>query len=173
MSEFQSSQASASGTAIAVSWPVLPLSGLTPDTLGNYLASLGLLTLAARQWEDIRACWRNGQFLLVNGPADIESLVALLRDVAESRNWSGYDKAWAKKQKDDTKNKNAASTSLWRSQQASEQELSLFQSHIATGDRLSFNPLFGSGGNAGRRDFPATPMSPRKGHHHGRWGPHD
>jgi len=155
MSEPHSSPALVRGTALAASWPVVSLAGLAPDTLGNILASLGLLTLVSRRWGNIRGCWRNEQFLLLNGPADIEGLAVFLREVAQGRKWSNYDKAWAKTQKADTKNKNAVSTSLWCSQRAPEQVLSLFHSHIVAGDRLSFNPLFGSGGNAGRRDFAA------------------
>jgi len=39
------------------------------------------------------------------------------------------------------------------SEHATKVELCLFDSHIAGGERLSFNPVFGSGGNAGQRDF--------------------
>jgi len=134
-------------------WYALALPGLTADTLGNHLASIGLLALAANRWPGVRGCWRNEQFVLINGPTEITSLVAWLADVAKDRGWSSYTKEWGKTQKADTKNSSAASTGKWRSLKATERELSLFHAHVALGDRLSFNPLLGSGGNAGRRDF--------------------
>lgn len=133
-------------------WPVTHLPGLTPDTLGSYLASIGLLSLASSRWPDVRACWRHGGFLLVNGPADLTSLISWLADVAEHRVWSNYARSWYKTQLADTNKKTAASTGQWRSQTATEQELGLFHAHLALGERLSFNPLFGNGGSTGNRD---------------------
>lgn len=141
------------GSGAAARWPVLVLPGLAPDTLGNYLASIGLLCLAARRWATVRACWRDGEFVLINGPADMASLKVELVDIAEQRGWSGYSRSWRKAQMSDTPRKTAAATSQWRSQAAGESELGVFQAHVALGDRLIFNPLFGSGGNAGRRNF--------------------
>ena len=136
-----------------VKWRVLQVPGLVPDSIGNYLASIGLLVLAERKWTGIRGCWRCDQFLLVNGPADFTSLVAFLVSIAESNGWSDYGRNWGAEQKADTKAKNTETTGQWRSLEAKELELPLFHSHLALGERLSFNPLFGSGGNAGRRDF--------------------
>jgi hypothetical protein len=134
-------------------WPVLVLPGLPADTLGNYFASLGLLSLAARRWVAVRACWRGGEFVLLDGPADLADLRADLVDIAEQRGWSGYSRSWHKAQMSDTAKKTAAATSRWRSQGAGESELGVFRAHVALGNRLIFNPLFGSGGNAGRRNF--------------------
>jgi CRISPR-associated protein Csx17 len=139
----------------AAHWPVVQLPGLVPDTIGNYLASIGLLTLAAREWPGIRGCWRDNQFLLVKGPLNVESLIAFLLSVGAARQWSDYGRHWASAQKIDTPNRASDATNQWRSQKAGEKVLPLFQSHLAIGERLSFNPLFGSGGNAGRRDFAA------------------
>jgi CRISPR-associated protein Csx17 len=151
MSEPGTNPAEEKGTAAR--WPVLVLPGLAPDTVGNYLASLGLLSLAARRWATVRACWRDGQFVLINGPADLAALRVELVGIAEQRGWSGYSRSWRKAQMSDTQKKTAAATSRWRSQEAGEMEINLFQAHVALGDRLVFNPLFGSGGNAGRRNF--------------------
>jgi CRISPR-associated protein Csx17 len=134
-------------------WPVLALPGLTPDVLGNYLASIGLLALLSRGWPGVRACWRKEQFVLVNGPVDIEKLDTWLSDIAERRAWPGYARPWLKAQKADTKNGSAAATTHWRSQRATEPELRQLHSHLGLGEGLSFNPLLGSGGNSGRRDF--------------------
>ena len=153
MSDAKSIPVSIGATTVDAGWHALTLPGLTPDILGNHLASIGLLALAASRWPGVRGCWRNEQFVLINGPAEITSLVAWLAGVAKDRGWSSYTKAWGKTQKADTKNSSAASTGQWRSQQATERELRLFHAHVALGERLSFNPLLGSGGNAGRRDF--------------------
>jgi CRISPR-associated protein Csx17 len=153
MSESLPIPTSTTGAAPAASWHTLALPGLALDTIGHYLASIGILALASREWPGIRGCWRSEQFLLINGPPDIDSLAVFLLGVAKESKWSNYEKAWADKQKEDTKNKNSVFTGLWRSQEATESELCLFDSHIAGGERLSFNPVFGSGGNAGQRDF--------------------
>ncbi len=152
-SDSKSIPVSVGATPVDARWYALVLPGLTADTLGNHLASLGLLALAANHWPGVRGCWRNEQFVLINGPAEITSLAAWLADVAKDLRWSSYTKEWGKTQKADTKNSSASSTGQWRSRQATERELGLFHAHVALGERLSFNPLLGSGGNAGRRDF--------------------
>ncbi len=38
----------------AIRLPVVPIPGLTPDSLGNYLASLGLLRVLAHEWPQVR-----------------------------------------------------------------------------------------------------------------------
>src|SRR5436305_1178264 len=111
MSDANINSISASGTSTGMRWSALPLPGLTPDTLGNYLASLGLLSLASSHWPNVRGCWRHGQFVLINGPADLASLISWLSDIAERRLWSNYSRTWSKTQQADTKNKNALSTS--------------------------------------------------------------
>lgn len=133
--------------------PVLPLAGLHLDTLGHYLAALGLLRLAARQWPAIKGCWRNGVYHLVGGPKDFSELETFMLDIGENNKWTQYAQGWAGEQKKDTKGKTAANVSLWRSNQASEAESIFALSHLATAERLSFNPVFGTGGNAGKRNF--------------------
>jgi CRISPR-associated protein Csx17 len=132
----------------------LPLTGLNLDSLGNYLAALGLLNLARRKWPSVRGCWKDERFVLVGGPADLVELERFLSEIAEQRGWSAYEKAWDSQQKADTKAQSARNSSLWRANGADETELAYFHSHLATGRKLSFNPLFGTGGNSGKRDFP-------------------
>ena len=132
----------------------LPLPGLNLDSLGNYLAALGLLSLARRKWPSVRGCWKDERFVLVGGPAELTDLESVLSEIAEQRGWSAYEKAWHSQQKADTKAQNARNSSLWRANEADETELAFFHSHLATGRKLSFNPLFGTGGNSGKRDFP-------------------
>ncbi len=135
----------------------VPFPGLTLDTLGLYLAALGLLRVLSRKWPAVRGCWRNGRFTTVMGPDSSQQLEEFVYQVGLDENWSGYGRPWAKFQKKDTKLKQAKKpamhTALWRAHCATENQAALQQSHIAVGRELTFNPLFGSGGNAGRRSF--------------------
>lgn len=134
--------------------PVLGLPGLSPDCLGNYLASLGLLRMLARKWPSTRIAWRDEVLQVVGGPPTLEELLDELLRVANKREWTQYDKAWSDAQKKGTKAKSGAPLYLWRSG-APEDQLRLFDAHAVPHERVSFNPLLGSGGNAGRRDFAA------------------
>ena len=87
----------------------LPLPGLNLDSLGNYLAALGLLTLARRKWPSVRGCWKDERFVLVGGPSDFGELEGVLSEIAEQRGWSAYAKAWDSQQKADTKAQSARS----------------------------------------------------------------
>ena len=129
------------------------LPGLNLDSLGNYFAALGLLCLAGRKWPTVRGCWKDESFVLVGGPSALGELEALLDGIAVNREWSSYEKVWEASQKADTKAQSARTTSLWRSREADEAELSMSQAHIATGQKLNFNPVFGNGGSIGNRDF--------------------
>lgn len=132
---------------------VVALPGLHLDSLGRCLAALGLLSICSRRWTSLRGGWRGSLFYLAGGPTTEDELVEYLAGIGERGEWSQYSKGWDKHQKADTKAKSAAATARWRSREASEESLSLLQSHIAPAARLSFNPLFGTGGNAGKRDF--------------------
>ena len=132
---------------------VVTLPGLHLDSLGRCLAALGLLSLCSRRWTSLRGGWRSGVFYLAGGPVTQDELVEYLAGVGERGEWSHYSKGWDVHQKADTKAKSAAHTARWRCREASEESISLLQSHIAPAARLSFNPLFGTGGNAGKRDF--------------------
>lgn len=137
----------------SVPWNVLSLPGLTLDSLGHYLAALGLLVILNRRWPAVRGCWRQGRFVLVNGPADQDELIKQLAAVATDGKWMDYQKNWDKALKEDTNGESSDKSSLWRSHQANEKFLPVFHAHLALADRLSFNPLFGTGGNSGQRDF--------------------
>lgn len=136
----------------------IPIPGLSPDTLGNYLASLGLLRIISRKWPTARCCWRDGVFTLL-GSFTFDEVTAFIRTVAEEDAWTPYSKAWDAQQKKDTKlaqaKKPIANVAAWRAQEASEADAILSQSHLIPGSRLSFNPMFGNGGSIGNRDFPA------------------
>jgi CRISPR-associated protein Csx17 len=134
--------------------PVLPLPGLSPDSLGNYLASLGLLCVLSRNWPSTRIAWHDEVLSMVGGPPTLDALLHELVRVATAREWTQYDKAWSDAQKKGTKAKSGEPLALWQGQ-ADEAHLKLFAAHAVPHARVSFNPLLGSGGNAGRRDFAA------------------
>ncbi|HXX67868.1 MAG TPA: type I-U CRISPR-associated protein Csx17 [Polyangiaceae bacterium] len=142
--------------------PVLALPGLFPDSLGNYLASLGLLRALSRRWPRTRIAWRDEVLQVVGGPPTLNELLDELMRISDTQNesdvgkheWTQYDKAWSDAQKKSTKAKSGAPLALWQSE-APETQLQLFAAHAVPHARVSFNPLLGSGGNAGRRDFAA------------------
>ena len=89
---------------------------------------------------------------MVGGPGDLAELETSLSEIGKSKQWSTYEKVWETAQKAD-RGKGVENTNLWRSRDADEYELAMSQAHIATGSKLAFNPIFGTGGNAGARDF--------------------
>lgn len=140
--------------------PVLALPGLSPDSLGNYLASLGLFRLLSRRWPSTRIAWRDEVLQVVGSPTTLDELLDELVRIAgtqcdsdvSKREWTQYDKAWSDAQKKGTKAKSGALLALWQAE-AQESQLQFFAAHAVPHARVSFNPLLGSGGNAGKRDF--------------------
>jgi len=130
--------------------------GLHLDSLGHYLAALGLLDLAARDglWPRVRGAWRDGAFLLVGGPPDVDVLAqGLASRAAQGNLFREYNRDdWKAAQKESTKQRTGAIIGAWRNQ-CSEEECDLLDAHLLAAGRVSFNPLLGSGGNAGRRCF--------------------
>lgn len=138
--------------------PAIPLPGLTLDTLGLYFVALGLMRTLSRRWPSVKGCWRNEGFAIVAGPNSPEELEGFVYDIGHGGDWGvDYSRQWGAPQKEDTKlrksKKPATHMAMWRAFKASENEAALQQSHIAVGTKLNFNPIFGSGGNAGRREF--------------------
>jgi CRISPR-associated protein Csx17 len=144
--------------------PVLALPGLSPDSLGNYLASLGLLRVLSRRWPSTRIAWRDEVLQVVGGPTTIEELLDELVRIANTqvdsdvskREWTQYEKTWSEAQKKAKKDKSGAQLEILRAK-AQESQLQLFDAHAVSpkGVKKIFNPLLGTGGNAGRRDFAA------------------
>lgn len=140
--------------------PALALPGLSPDSLGNYLASLGLLRVLSRRWPSMRIAWRDEVLRVVGGPPTLDELLDELVRIASTqvesevskREWTQYDKAWSDAQKKGTKAKSGVPLALWQAE-AQEAQLPFFAAHAVPHARVSFNPLLGSGGNAGKRDF--------------------
>ena len=132
---------------------VVPLNGLRVDSMGAYLASLGLFSVTTRKWPRIRACWRDACFCLVGGPASLDDVIELVGEVGENNTWTDYSRPWDPDKKSDVKKKTSVRTAVWRAQKADEAELLSFGAHLALDGRIRMNPLLGTGGNAGRRDF--------------------
>ena len=130
----------------------IPLPGLWPESLGNYLASLGLLRILARRWPEVRIAWKDGVLHVVGGPDGVDALLDNLLDVAAKQGWTPYVRGWLAEQKQSTKVKSGAPLAKWQAD-APEEHLELFIAHVVPRDRAYFNPLFGSGGNAGKRAF--------------------
>lgn len=143
---------SESGTISALRLPGVPTPGLRPTSLGNYLATLGLLLVASRRWLGVRLAWRDGIPCLVGGPASVDELGQEMVACARNQTWTAYELAWQSKQKEGTKAKSGDPVALFRAT-AEEAMLSKLDAHIVPAARLFFNPLLGSGGNAGKRKF--------------------
>ena len=130
-------------------WPVVDLPGLTLDSLGHYVAALGLLRVATDNWTPVRGAWRDEHFALVAGPSGVDELVSKL--CARWQVWPQYAIPWREEQKQDTKAKSSQRLTRWRTTEPDEDLVESFDAHIVIGSRRSFNPLTGKGGNIGKR----------------------
>ena len=143
--------------------PAIPIAGLSPDSLGNYLASLGLLRLLARKWPSVRMAWRDDVLHVIGGPPALDALLEELVIVASKRAWTRYERNWAGAQKESSAlvaNKKTSAQSgspfaVWQAQ-AEEDVLELFAAHVVPNlAGRSFNPVLGRAGKIGQRDFAA------------------
>jgi hypothetical protein len=141
--------------------PALSLPGLSPDSLGNYLASLGLLRVLSRRWPSVRIAWRDEVLQVVGGPATLDELLDELVEIANRRSWTPYVRAWKDAQAESSriaKKLKISSTSgipfaLWQAK-AAEQLLESFVAHVVPhGSGRSMNPVLGKAGKIGQRDF--------------------
>ncbi len=127
-----------------------PFDGINTDSLGHYLAGLGLLAATSQLWPAIRACWRHGRFLLLSDQ---------VADAAEIKKYlltewkpTAYERWWSTAQKVDTKAK--SSFNLWKGRNdRSLDEVKLLDAHVVGMGRNCFNPVLGTGGNVGKRDL--------------------
>ncbi|MFB3776515.1 MAG: type I-U CRISPR-associated protein Csx17 [Bryobacteraceae bacterium] len=127
--------------------PTLPVPGFRLDSLGDYLASLGLLRVLARSaWPRVRAAWKEGVMQVVGGPTSMDAMLETVCEIGAKLMWSPYERGWKAAQK------SSAKLALYQAS-TSEQSLEILTAHAVPGVRVSFNRLLGSGGNAGKRDF--------------------
>jgi len=147
--------------AAEVRLPVLALPGLSPDSLGNYLASLGLLRVLSRKWPSTRIAWRDEVLQVVGGPPTLDELLDEFVRVASERAWTPYVRDWADAQKKSSElaqKPKAKATSgvpfaLWQAE-AAESLLDGFTAHVvAHAAGRSMNPILGKAGKIGQRDF--------------------
>jgi CRISPR-associated protein Csx17 len=131
---------------------VIRLAGLHLDTLGHYFAALGLLRIAARKWSTVKCCWHEGVFCLAGGPDNLAELETFLFEIGASGLWTPYSINRPMNEATDSQEKKGNDVSLWLAQ-TSESDSVLGMSHVIGGDRRNFNPTFGTGGNAGKRNF--------------------
>ncbi|MGH3440734.1 MAG: type I-G CRISPR-associated protein Cas8g1/Csx17 [Nitriliruptorales bacterium] len=134
--------------------PVVRCPGLRADSLGHYLAALGVLRVSARRWPRVRAAWPDGGFCLVGGPDQLDDLVEQVIEIGRRSKWTPYARSWKEARAAEKKRRSGEPSPLavWRSE-APEVEAELSLAHSVTTDRLFDNPLLGQGGGASRRDF--------------------
>lgn len=141
----------------------IALPGLSPDSLGNYLASLGLLRISTRKWPGTRIAWRDEVLQVVGGPTTLDELIDELVRVATNRAWTPYGREWkdaqaasskrAQNQNPKVKATSGVPFSLWQAQ-TEEQFLDGFAAHVVPhGAGRSMNPILGKAGKIGQRDF--------------------
>jgi CRISPR-associated protein Csx17 len=128
---------------------VIAFHGVNTDCLGHYLMGLGLLHAVSAKWVEARGCWHNSRFHLV-GPftePDVSDFIL--------QNWqpTPYKKQWwSDAQKADTKAK--ASMHLWAARSTWPlAQVRVADSTIVATNRNQFSPLFGTGGNVGKRNL--------------------
>ncbi len=140
---------------------VLALPGLSPDSLGNYLASLGLLRVLSREWPSTRIAWRDEVLQVIGGPATLDDLLHELVRVASDRAWTPYVRDWTDAQKKSsvlaqnpkTKARTGIPFALWQAE-AAEDLLDGFTAHVVVHVAgRAMNPVLGKAGKIGQRDF--------------------
>jgi CRISPR-associated protein Csx17 len=126
---------------------LVPFPGINTDCLGHYLMGLGLLRAVSGRWSETRGCWHDGIFYLATD-FDLEALTTFLQS-----DWqpTPYENWWADAQEAD-RGKIAEMTWASRSVQ-SVAKLRVGDCTLVPIARNQFNPLFGTGGNVGRRDL--------------------
>lgn len=141
----------------------IPISGLSPDSLGNYLASLGLLRLLVRKWPSVRMAWRDDVLYILDGAYTLDEILDEIMSVATQGAWTTYDRGWAGAQKQssalaaskNTRAKSGLPFAAWQAE-AEEDVLELFAAHVVPNlAGRSFNPVLGRAGKIGQRDFAA------------------
>lgn len=124
-----------------------PFPGINIDCLGHYFMGLGLLRAVSGHWPEARGCWYNGIFFLA-GDFDYDAVTRFLQTCWQP---TPYENWWAEAQEED-RGKTAQKTWASRSVQ-SVTKLRVGDCTLVPVARNQFNPIFGTGGNVGRRDF--------------------
>jgi CRISPR-associated protein Csx17 len=126
----------------------ISFAGIRPDSLGNYLVGLGLLSVLARHWPSIRGSWHNGCFAIMENAVEQSQIEECLLC------WTPdpYEHWWTPHQKADAKAK--SDQNIWRARSLETiAKVRLLDSHIVGVERNQFNRVLGRGGNIGRRNL--------------------
>jgi len=134
--------------------------GIRADSLGGYLMGLGLLSACSKCWPDIRGCWREGGFALFHTNVDSNRIYNFLLKEWDASQYptsqvsaKGAAKVfWTNEQKVDTKAGKSKNIQKLRSH-CNLNELRFLDSHLISITKNVFNPIFGTGGNIGRRSL--------------------
>lgn len=163
----------------------LSFEGITPDTLGGYLMGLGLLSASTELNPAMYGCWRDDAFNLLAESTSREEIESYLLkrwrtpvypiDPA-TKNKSTPKIIWTKEQRSDTKKKTSNGIRRLRAQMTLD-EATFLDSHLASSYRNIFNPIFGTGGNVGKRNLAkvckdAYILLERNGNSKGAWLKH-
>jgi CRISPR-associated protein Csx17 len=117
--------------------------------MGHYFAAVGLLAAVGEHWPNVRGCWRNRRFVLLHESLTQEQVKDYLLDTWQP---TRYERWWGDAQKADTKAK--SSSEVWRLRNnRSVAEVQVLECHLVGLGRNQFNPVFGTGGTLGQRDF--------------------
>lgn len=123
----------------------LRFAGVRPDSLGSYLVGLGLLSALAAKWPAVRGCWRDGCFVLVTDEIAFAQVEEYLLNQWHPK---PYERWWYAAQMADKKSDRL----IWKSRSAAEvSKTRMLDAHIVGVGNRQFNPVFGSGGNIGKR----------------------
>ena len=134
---------------------VVPLAGVCPDSLGNYLVGLELLAALSQKWPAIRGCWRNGSFLLVGNEIERASIESyLLREWSPTAYERWWEKAYEEERGSAKKKKPIEAIARLRARQGNATLRSL-DATVITLNRPVNNPVFGNlaGKLGAQRDF--------------------
>lgn len=140
----------------------LALTGIHADTLGHYLTALGVLSAAAQKWSSARGCWRGGRFHLFGCASTADELISFLKT-----QWhpTRFDRWWARAQSEATKalakskqkgrdtGRELDTLHAARHEQADLHQVRVLDAVMACGQSRVFSPIFGTGGNVGKRDL--------------------
>jgi CRISPR-associated protein Csx17 len=116
------------------------LPGLRLDSLGNYLATLGLMRACSRNWSDFRGLWGDEEFIV--GAAGLTS-ADLVRFLLKEWKPVNYERWW----------KGSKEIAKLRSWEPSLARVKLLDAHIVAKGSNVYNDILGTGGNVGKRDF--------------------
>ncbi len=122
-----------------------PFDGINTDSMGHYLAGLGLLAATSRHWPTIRACWHRGRFMLLSD--QIADIAEIHEYLLNQWTYTNYQRWWEKPFDEDraTVKKKLPPKSLNRARgDAPRESLAVLDATVVVIDRPIPNPLFGA-----------------------------